>query len=110
MGKIVAPYRNIVLVWRLLRDPRVPIFLKLIIPLVGVYLVSPVDLVRDFTHPFFGRIDDLLVLMIGLIVFVKLSPSRIAQEHIQKIWGAGRKEQGDVTEAEYKVLQDEEGE
>lgn len=110
MGKILDIYRNVVLAWRLLWDPRIPIFLKFIIPLTGFYLLFPLDLVRDFTHPFFGRIDDLLVLIIGLIVFVKLSPSRIAQEHRQNIWGTGRKEQGDVTEAEYKVLQDEEGE
>ncbi len=109
MRKIVAPYRNIVLVWRLLRDPRVPLFLKFIIPMAGFSVLWPLDLVKDFI-PIFGRVDDLLALIIGLIVFVKLSPSRIAQEHRQNIWGTGRKEQGDVTEAEYKVLQDEEGE
>ncbi len=72
------------LTWRLLKDPRVPVFLKAL-PLLGVlYVVFPIDIVPDFL-PILGQLDDLGVVLAGLKVFEKLVPRHIVQEHLDAI-------------------------
>ncbi len=61
------------LIFRLLLDSRVSILLKLI-PLAGlIFVVNPVD--------FPGFLDDLLVFILSLILFVELSPRQVVDEH-----------------------------
>lgn len=72
------------LTWRLLKDPRVPIFLKAL-PLLGVlYVLFPIDIVPDFL-PILGQLDDLGVVLAGLKVFEKLVPQHIVREHLDAI-------------------------
>jgi len=72
------------LTWRLLKDPRVPIYLK-VVPFLGVlYLVFPLDIVPDFL-PILGQLDDLGVVLAGLKVFEKLVPQHLVQEHLDAI-------------------------
>jgi uncharacterized membrane protein YkvA (DUF1232 family) len=61
------------LVFRLLRDPRVNPFLKLIPIGTLLYLVIP-DLI-------IGPIDDAAVIGFGLFVFVELCPQDVVEEH-----------------------------
>jgi uncharacterized membrane protein YkvA (DUF1232 family) len=70
---IVHSPRTARLVWRLLRDPRVAAWPKLLIAAVAVYIVSPVDLVPDLV-PLLGQMDDLGVLMLGVQTFLRLCP------------------------------------
>jgi len=72
------------LFWRLLRDRRVPLPAKLVLPGVGLYLLLPVDIIPDFV-PVIGYLDDLLVLALGLWLFVRLSPREVFQEHIESL-------------------------
>jgi uncharacterized membrane protein YkvA (DUF1232 family) len=65
---------------RLLRDPAVPLLLKLLPFAALAYLVSPVDGVPDFI-PVLGQLDDLGVLMLALESFLRLSPERVVQFH-----------------------------
>jgi uncharacterized membrane protein YkvA (DUF1232 family) len=62
---------------RLVRDRRVPLGAKAIIPLLVLYLMSPIDLVPDFI-PVLGYLDDLLVLMLAAWAFTKLAPPGMA--------------------------------
>ena len=55
----------IVLVKRLLGDPRVPRRRKLLLALLAVYLASPIDLVPDFV-PVAGQLDDAIVVALVL--------------------------------------------
>ncbi len=64
------------LVCRLVKDRRVPLAAKLIIPLLVLYLMSPIDLIPDFI-PVLGYLDDLLVLMLAVWAFTKLAPPGI---------------------------------
>ena len=68
------------LVWRLSFDKRVPIVLRLLVPLAIVYIISPVDLLRD-RIPIIGRFDDLIILGLALLFLVKLSPKHVVDEH-----------------------------
>lgn len=53
------------LVFRLLRDPRVPRFDKLLFGAVALYMVTPLDLIPDFLGVL-GWIDDLYLLGLAL--------------------------------------------
>jgi len=61
------------LVFRLLRDPRVNPFLKLIPVATLIYLVMP-DLI-------IGPIDDAAIIGFGLFIFVELCPQGVVDEH-----------------------------
>lgn len=55
----------ILLVTRLVRDPRVPYRRKLLLVGVAAYLASPLDLVPDFI-PVAGQLDD--AILVGLVL------------------------------------------
>lgn len=72
------------LVFRLLRDPEVPFYLK-IVPFLGLfYLIMPFDLITDFV-PVMGQLDDITALIVGAKVFIELAPPHIVARHIQEI-------------------------
>jgi uncharacterized membrane protein YkvA (DUF1232 family) len=70
----------VVLVRRLLGDPRVPAESKLLLGLLVVYLASPIDLIPDFI-PVAGQLDDALLLALALRHLVRRSGTRIVAEH-----------------------------
>ena len=55
----------LVLMTRLLADPRVPRRYKLLLGFVAVYLASPIDLVPDFI-PIAGQLDDAILVAFAL--------------------------------------------
>ena len=67
-------------VWLAVRDPRTPLAAKLIGMLVAAYALSPIDLIPDFI-PFFGLIDDAVVIPLGVWLFEKLVPAELMAEH-----------------------------
>ncbi len=83
-------FRNLILqvrlVWLLMRDPRVPLWLKAL-PLGSVaYLLMPFDLVTDVV-PILGQLDDLAVIFIGLSTFISLCPQNAVEEHRRALRG-----------------------
>ena len=79
------PWRKrFVLFWRLFRDGRVPFLAKLVIPGILFYLALPFDVIPDFV-PFIGFIDDLFVAILGLWLFLRLTPRAIFDEHIDRL-------------------------
>ena len=70
----------VVLVRRLLGDPRVPRRHKLLLGLVVGYLALPFDLVPDFI-PVAGHLDDVLVVMFALRAVLRASGSDLLREH-----------------------------
>lgn len=73
------------LYWRLLGDRRVPAFLKVVLILALGYVVSPVDLIPDFTVPFLGQLDDLVVAVFALRFFLTMAPREAVVEHMRSI-------------------------
>jgi uncharacterized membrane protein YkvA (DUF1232 family) len=70
----------IVLVRRLLGDPRVPRRHKLLLGALVGYLALPIDLVPDFI-PVAGQIDDVLVVALALRVVLRAGGSELLREH-----------------------------
>ena len=55
--------------WRLLWDPRVPMLLKLLLPVAAmVYWISPIDLMAGL--PF----DDIALMILALKLFINMAP------------------------------------
>jgi uncharacterized membrane protein YkvA (DUF1232 family) len=79
------------LYWRLFRDRRVTLLPKVLLVLVGIYVVSPIDVVPDFV-PVIGAMDDLGVLLGGLWLFVRLCPPAVVREHVTRIGAETRGE------------------
>jgi uncharacterized membrane protein YkvA (DUF1232 family) len=95
------------LVVRLLMDPRVNIFLKMLPIGSLVYLLFPFD--------FPGPIDDLAVVGMGMFMFIELCPPEVVDEHKRALQGvfpgpvdSSQKDSGsefsddDIIEAEYR--------
>ena len=58
------------------QDPRTPWYAKVSAALVVAYALSPVDLIPDFI-PFFGYLDDLLIIPLGIFLAIKLIPQEV---------------------------------
>jgi uncharacterized membrane protein YkvA (DUF1232 family) len=73
-------WQQVRLIYYLIRDPDVPLYLKLV-PLLAVgYLIFPIDALSDF-FPVVGQLDDLTVLLIGAKVFIELVPQHIVARY-----------------------------
>jgi uncharacterized membrane protein YkvA (DUF1232 family) len=70
----------VVLVKRLLADPRVPRRRKLALVLLVAYLAMPFDLVPDFI-PVAGQLDDAIVLALALRLIVRGADRAMLREH-----------------------------
>jgi len=73
---------------RLVSDPRVSLRSKLVPLGVLGYLILPVDLLPD-VFLVLGQIDDLVVILLGLKLFIRLCPPEVVQEHVKAV-AAGR--------------------
>ncbi|MEN8040330.1 MAG: DUF1232 domain-containing protein [Actinomycetota bacterium] len=70
----------VVLLTRLLRDPRVPIRRKVFVGSVLAYVVSPVDLVPDFVVGL-GRLDDIVFVSLAIDHLMSGADAEIVREH-----------------------------
>ena len=94
------------LVFSLLMDKRVPLVVKAILPATLAYLIIPSDLLPDFVTPI-GRVDDVLVLILGTLAFLTLAPKQVVSEYTRR----GRMDDpsdGDenVVEGKYRYVED----
>jgi len=115
---LVLPFLK--LVWRLLRDRRVPAFTKIIPVMAVLYLVMPNDIIKDFI-PILGHLDDLIVVSLLLLLFVAASPGRIVADQtigkkirdLQRQYEQNEKKephQGKTVEAEIRYVDNEDDE
>jgi uncharacterized membrane protein YkvA (DUF1232 family) len=70
----------LVLLRRLLGDPRVPRRRKVVLGLLVAYLAMPIDLVPDFI-PVAGQLDDLLVAALALRYALRGATAGLLREH-----------------------------
>lgn len=76
---LFAP-RLVKLVFRLMRDRRVPARAKAILVMLGAYLASPIDLIPDFI-PGLGHVDDLVLAAFALDQILNRVPDHVVREH-----------------------------
>lgn len=81
-------FRNLILqarlVWLLMIDPRVPVWVKALPVGSLIYLITPFDF--DFV-PVLGYADDLVVLALGFRLFIDMCPAEVVEEHMQSLTG-----------------------
>jgi uncharacterized membrane protein YkvA (DUF1232 family) len=70
---------------RLFFDSRVPLWLKLIPSLAILYILSPLDLIPDFSFPVIGYVDDTVIFFFSLYLFIRLAPKLLVEEHLQAL-------------------------
>ena len=70
---------------RLLRDRKVPFYLKLLVYGAIAYILSPYDLIPDFLVPFLGFFEDIIIGILCLIGLVELSPPEVVAGHVKAI-------------------------
>jgi uncharacterized membrane protein YkvA (DUF1232 family) len=76
-------------VYLVARDPRVPWYAKAIALAIAAYALSPVDLIPDFI-PVLGYLDDVIIVPLGILLVIKLTPPGIMAEHRATAAGAAR--------------------
>ena len=81
VGEALLLLPNLIkLVGRLLLDPRVPTLAKAFMLTMMGYVVSPLDIFPDII-PFFGQLDDLLFISLGLHYMLRSVGPSIVLEH-----------------------------
>lgn len=103
LGQIL---RQIKLVWQLMIDPQVSLWVKLIPPIAILYLLSPIDLVPD---PILGlgQLDDLAVLLIAVKLFIEMSSSDAGRRVSGKTTSdTPPYPENEVVDASYRVIDD----
>jgi uncharacterized membrane protein YkvA (DUF1232 family) len=78
---------QIKLVWYLMRDREVPVYLKILPVLAIIYTLVPTDLVPDL-FPFIGQLDDITALLVGGKVFIELSPPHVVARYLKGMHAA----------------------
>ena len=68
--------------WRLHRDSRVFILLKMLIPLAVGYAILFKDFMPDWLPYGLGRFDDLIILGLAIWLFWNLCPRAVVREHM----------------------------
>jgi uncharacterized membrane protein YkvA (DUF1232 family) len=94
---------------RLLRDPKVPLALKVLPIAAALYIASPLDFLPDVL-PVLGQLDDFTVVLIALEAFLKLVPARLVDFH-RDAMAQGRRysparDHGDIVDAEFHRVDD----
>ncbi|MGD0947310.1 MAG: DUF1232 domain-containing protein [Candidatus Binatia bacterium] len=72
------------LYWRLFWDVRVSIWPKGLLLLSFLYVLSPIGLILDVI-PFFGEVDDIVVVIVVCRLFMYMCPREVVQEHVRRI-------------------------
>lgn len=68
------------LAWFLIKDNKVPFSAKLVPIIILLYVISPIDILPD-ALPIIGQIDDLALILLGLEIFINISPQTIVQNY-----------------------------
>ncbi len=86
VGFLGELWQQVRLVFQLLKDREVPIYLK-ILPFLGIlYTLFPIDIIADVV-PVLGQLDDLTILLIGAKVFIEMAPQEVVARHLAAMRG-----------------------
>lgn len=83
--RVMRVLKLAILYWRLLRDPRVSVWPKLLVVGALIYLVAPIDLLSDIALPGIGYLEDGVILVLAGRLFISLCPPGVVAEHMARI-------------------------
>lgn len=75
MGRLLQFRTELMMLWRAFVAPETALWLKALMLVVPLYLLSPIDIIPDFI-PFAGWLDDLVVIPLLVSWIVSLLPQR----------------------------------
>lgn len=110
--RLLGLTRILRLIVRLMLDRRVPLRLKLIIPAVLLYFVSPFDVLPDII-PLLGHLDDILVVIAALAAFLVTAGRHVLLDQARRHGGDDQRDGGsrssgeNVIEGRYRHIADE---
>src|SRR5689334_11021449 len=67
--------------WRLRRDPHVPVRAKAALVFAGLWVLSPIDLIPEFL-PVIGPLDDVVVVALAL----RYAARRVPRDTLEQAW------------------------
>ena len=105
LGFLTGLFNQFRLVWLLMQDGRVPLWMKSVMPLSLLYLISPLDFIPDVILGF-GQLDDLGIVLLGMALFVKLCPSNIV-EYYQNQLEYGPENDNEAVDTTYRVMDED---
>ena len=82
--------KEIIFLYYALQDKRTSVIAKIPIILSVAYLLSPIDWIPDFI-PFFGYVDDIVVIPLLLNFAIRLLPREVREESLIKASGKQKK-------------------
>lgn len=82
----------------LVLDPRVPWSRKAVLAIAAAYVLSPIDVIPDFV-PFISRIDDVMVTIIAIDLFLEGVPRELMIEKMYTLGIDGRELERDMEAA-----------
>lgn len=88
-GLLFTVLSRVRLATRLVREPRVPLLIKMLPLAAGLYVLSPIDFAPDFL-PLLGQLDDLTLVVVAIGTFLRLCPPQPVAFHQEAI-ARGRK-------------------
>ncbi len=71
--------KEVLVVWLVAKDQRTPVWIKILALMIAAYALSPIDLIPDFI-PVLGYLDDLIIVPLGLLLVIKLTPQEIIDD------------------------------
>jgi uncharacterized membrane protein YkvA (DUF1232 family) len=74
-----AVKRDVLVVYLVARDPRMPWLVKMLATAVAAYAFSPIDLIPDFI-PLVGYLDDLVIVPLGILAVIKFVSAEVLAE------------------------------
>ena len=94
---------HIKLVFRLLADPRVSLWLKILPFFSLAYLIFP--------EPIIGPIDDSIIIGVSFYLFIELCPDEVVQEHMAALtnvipgeWRDSDGPNGEIVDADFEEI------
>jgi uncharacterized membrane protein YkvA (DUF1232 family) len=81
-GFVAELWQQVRLVFYLIKDRDVPLYLKLLPLLAVAYTLFPLDIITDFI-PGLGQLDDLMILTIGAKIFIEMVPAEIVARYTE---------------------------
>jgi uncharacterized membrane protein YkvA (DUF1232 family) len=91
----------------LVTDKRIPVAVRLILPLLVLYLSLPLDIVPDFI-PVLGQLDDIVMVVVAVALLVRFTPMSLLEEHLAAQEAAAAAQSARIIEGE--VVERPEGE
>ena len=108
LSLMAGMFKQVRLVWLLFTDKRVSLWIKSVLPLSLLYLISPIDFIPDVLLGF-GQLDDIGVILLGMALFVKLCPPELVNYYLNQIEFGSDSDEDDrqTVDASYKIVDED---